>query len=147
VNCPRGIEIIDVIKSVRGLNVTAGRIPESFQAPLDSLKANGNPWDGVRTKRLEWAGDLDLPAFTPEHEYCLFTCCTTAYDPGNRIAGQALLQLLEYAGIDKDVILSAYNDRVEVWAKDQYDLMLDNEPEDFSDLAEEVLGKSNSNPE
>ena len=99
VNCPRGIEIIDVIKAVRQLNVTSGRIPESLAAPLDSLKANGNPWDGVRAKRLEWAGDLDLPAFTPEHEYCLFTCCTTAYDPSNRIAGRALLQLLEYAGI------------------------------------------------
>jgi len=98
-NCPRGIEIIDVIKAVRGINVSAGKIPASFQAPLDSLKTNGNPWDGARTKRLEWAGDLDLPAFAPEHEYCLFTCCTTAYDPGNRIAGQALLQLLEYAGI------------------------------------------------
>jgi len=48
---------------------------------------------------LEWAGDLDLPAFAPEHEYCLFTCCTTAYDPSNRIAGRALPQLLEFAGI------------------------------------------------
>ena len=99
VNCPRGIEIIDVIKAVRGLNVSSGRIPGSVEAPLDSLKANGNPWDGDRAKRLEWAGDLDLPAFTPEHEYCLFTCCTTAYDPSNRIAGRALPQLLEYAGI------------------------------------------------
>jgi Fe-S oxidoreductase len=99
VNCPRGIEIIDVIKAVRQLNVTSGRIPESLAAPLDSLKANGNPWDGVRAKRLEWAGDLDLPAFTPQHEYCLFTCCTTAYDPSNRQAGRALPQLLEYAGI------------------------------------------------
>ncbi|MBW2707314.1 MAG: 4Fe-4S dicluster domain-containing protein, partial [Deltaproteobacteria bacterium] len=99
VNCPRGIEIIDVMQAVRGLNVTGGRIPESVEAPLDSLKANGNPWDGVRAKRLEWAGDLDLPAFAPEHEYCLFTCCTTAYDPDNRIAGRALAQLLEYAGI------------------------------------------------
>jgi len=99
VNCPRGIEIIDVIKTVRTLNVTGARIPASFKAPLDSLKANGNPWDGVRTKRLEWAAGLDLPAFAPQHEYCLFICCTTAYDPGNRTAGRALAQLLEYAGI------------------------------------------------
>lgn len=53
-------------------------------------------------------------------------------------------RLLEYAGIDKDVILSAYNDRIEVWAKDQYDSLLDEEPDDFSDLAEEVLGKMNN---
>jgi Fe-S oxidoreductase len=99
VNCPRGIEIIDVMKAVRGLNVSGGRIPGVFEAPLDSLKANGNPWGGDRVKRLEWAGDLDLPKFVPEHEYCLFTCCTTAYDPSNRNAGRALPQLLTYAGI------------------------------------------------
>jgi Fe-S oxidoreductase len=99
VNCPRGIEIIDVMKAVRGLNVASGRIPEYFEEPLDSLKYNGNPWLGVRDQRLEWAGDLAIPAFTPEHDYCLFTCCTTAYDPSNREAGQALPQLLEYAGI------------------------------------------------
>lgn len=99
VNCPRGIKIIDVMKAVRGLNVSSGRIPESLEPPLDSLRVNGNPWSGVRDKRLEWAGDLDIPAFTPEHEYCLFTCCTTAYDQSNSKAGRALPQLLEYAGI------------------------------------------------
>jgi len=52
-------------------------------------------------------------------------------------------RLLEYAGIDKEIILSAYNDRIEMWAKDQYDQMLDDEPDDFSDLAEDVLGKIN----
>jgi Fe-S oxidoreductase len=87
------------MKAVRGLNVISGRIPQYFEPPLDSLKAQGNPWSGVRDKRLEWAGDLAIPAFTPEHEYCLFTCCTTAYDQSNREAGQALPQLLEYAGI------------------------------------------------
>ena len=72
-NCPRGIEIIDVIKAVRTLNVSGARIPAFFEAPLDSLKADGNPWNGVRAKRLEWAAGIDLPAFTPAHEYCLFT--------------------------------------------------------------------------
>ncbi|MBK7408247.1 MAG: division/cell wall cluster transcriptional repressor MraZ [Saprospirales bacterium] len=49
-------------------------------------------------------------------------------------------RLLEYAGIDKDVILVAVNDRIEVWATEKYDLMLDDEPDDFSGLAQEVLG-------
>ncbi len=51
-------------------------------------------------------------------------------------------RLLEYAEIEKDVILSAYNDRIEIWAKDKYDEFLEEEPDDFSDLAEEVLGKA-----
>jgi MraZ protein len=56
-------------------------------------------------------------------------------------------RLLEYAGIEKDVILSAYNDRIEIWAKDQYDMLLDDEPMDFSDLADDVLGKVTNNSE
>ncbi len=52
-------------------------------------------------------------------------------------------RLLEYAGIGKEVVLSAYNDRIEIWAADQYEALLDEEPEDFSDLAEDVLGKAN----
>jgi len=99
-SCPRGIEIIEVIRSVRGLNVADGRIPASYATPLDSLTANGNPWNGDRGQRLEWAGDLALPVFKAEHEYCLFTCCTTAYDPDSRQAGRALHQLLTLAGIN-----------------------------------------------
>jgi MraZ protein len=49
-------------------------------------------------------------------------------------------RLLEYAGIDKDAILFAIDDRIEVWAKEKYDNLMDAEPENFSDLAEEVMG-------
>ncbi|MCP4669599.1 MAG: 4Fe-4S dicluster domain-containing protein, partial [Deltaproteobacteria bacterium] len=99
VNCPRGIEIIDVMKAVRGLNVTGGRIPERFEAPLACLERDGNPWGGAREKRMEWSRDLHVPDFNPDHDYCLFTCCTTAYDPDAGKAGQALPQLLEKAGV------------------------------------------------
>ena len=54
-------------------------------------------------------------------------------------------RLCEYAGIDKVVILAAVNDRIEIWAKEQYDLMLEREPEDFSGLAQDVLGGNGSN--
>jgi quinone-modifying oxidoreductase, subunit QmoC len=108
-NCPRGIEIIDVMQTVRTLNVSAGRIPESFESPLDSLKANGNPWEGAREKRLKWAGDLSLPPFAPEHEYCLFACCTTVYDPSNHEAGRSLAQLLAYAGVPLGTLDSETN--------------------------------------
>lgn len=98
-SCPRGIDIINVVKAVRGLNISLGIIPESLKAPFESLKKNGNPWNGARNKRLEWTGDLDIKAFAPDDKYCLFTCCTTAYNPENKKAGQALLQLMKHAGI------------------------------------------------
>lgn len=49
-------------------------------------------------------------------------------------------RLLEYAGVGKTVVLSAYNGRVEMWNKEDYDNLLDDEPDDFSDLADDVLG-------
>ena len=55
-------------------------------------------------------------------------------------------RLADYAGIDKDVILSAYSGRIEIWSADVYDQLLEEEPTDFSDLAEDVLGKLDENP-
>lgn len=49
--------------------------------------------------------------------------------------------LLEYAGIDREIILFAYADRIEVWNKSTYQQLLDGEPEDFAGLAERVMGK------
>lgn len=51
-------------------------------------------------------------------------------------------KLLEYAGIEKELVLFAFSNRVEVWAKDTYEGMMTDEPEDFADLAEEVMGKN-----
>lgn len=50
-------------------------------------------------------------------------------------------KLLEYAGIEKELVIFAYNDRMELWARDEYENLLMQEPEDFLDLAEEVMGK------
>lgn len=52
-------------------------------------------------------------------------------------------RLIEYANLEKDAILSAYNDRIELWSKEEYDKLLADEPSDFSSLAEDVLGKPN----
>jgi MraZ protein len=48
--------------------------------------------------------------------------------------------LLDYAGIGNEVVLACQFNKIEVWAKDAYDAQLDNEPENFSNLSEEVMG-------
>jgi MraZ protein len=54
-------------------------------------------------------------------------------------------KMMEYAGIEKDIVLFAYSNRIEVWSKQDYDkLMAEEAGEDFSYLAEEVMGKINS---
>jgi len=63
--------------------------------------------------------------------------------------GRMLLpkRLLGYAGAEKEVVLFAYSNRIEVWDKDVYDGLLTDEPEDFALLAEEVMGGSNNQEE
>jgi MraZ protein len=48
--------------------------------------------------------------------------------------------LMEYAGIDKDVVLFAYQNQIEIWAKDKYEEMLDKEPDEFGAIAESIFG-------
>lgn len=48
--------------------------------------------------------------------------------------------LMDYAGIGTDVVLTCNLNKIEVWAKAAYDEQLDNEPENFANLAEEVMG-------
>lgn len=49
--------------------------------------------------------------------------------------------LLDYAKIDKDLILNAFFNRIEIWSKEAYEAQLAQEPIDFSILAEEVMGE------
>ncbi len=48
--------------------------------------------------------------------------------------------LLDYAGIKDEVVLTCQLTKIEVWDKSAYKAMIDNEPENFSALAEEVMG-------
>lgn len=61
-------------------------------------------------------------------------------DSANRILFPKAL--MEYAGITGEVVLSCVLNKIEVWAKDAYDNQLDSEPENFANLAEEVMGNA-----
>lgn len=49
-------------------------------------------------------------------------------------------RLLDYAQIETDLVLFAYGNRIEVWAAQLYDELLDDEPDDFAALAEKIMG-------
>jgi len=56
-------------------------------------------------------------------------------------------RLFEYAKIEKDVIVFAYVDRIEVWNREIYEKLLTDAPGDFSDLAELTMGNHPSKPQ
>lgn len=48
--------------------------------------------------------------------------------------------LLDFSKINKDIVLSALGNRVEIWDKDLYEKAIYTSPEEFSLLAEKVMG-------
>ena len=50
--------------------------------------------------------------------------------------------LMEYAGIDRDVVLYAYQNQIEIWAKDKYEEMIASEPDEFSLMAEKIFNSN-----
>lgn len=57
-------------------------------------------------------------------------------------SGRLLLpkRLQEWAGIGKDIVLSAIANKIEIWSKEKFDQLLTEEPDSFASLAEEVMG-------
>lgn len=52
--------------------------------------------------------------------------------------------LKEYANIDKDVFIICYLNKIEIWAIEGYKDVLTDDGEQFSDLAEDVMGNINN---
>lgn len=57
-------------------------------------------------------------------------------------AGRILIPVnhLERVGLDKEAMIIAYNDRIEIWDKTKYFNLIEGNMTDFADLADEVMG-------
>ena len=57
-------------------------------------------------------------------------------------AGRALVPVghMDRVGLNQEVMLIAYNDRIEIWDKSKYFEMIEGSMADFADLADEVMG-------
>ena len=56
-------------------------------------------------------------------------------------------RLQDYANIEKEIVLFAHTNKVEIWAKEEYEELMNEEPEDFAELAEKVMGNANDQNE
>ena len=53
--------------------------------------------------------------------------------------------LIEYAGLKKQIVLFAYHEQIEIWSAEAYEEVLDQEPEDFAEIADEIFGNPLAN--
>jgi MraZ protein len=96
-----------------------------------------NEWEKV-SKRLS-----KLNLFKPKNRmfFRLFHqgAKQLALDNAGRILVPA--DLMKRVGLKREIILTAYNDRIEIWSKDDYLELMEGNMADFADLADEVMGE------
>lgn len=58
-------------------------------------------------------------------------------------AGRVLVptDLMKRIGLNREIMLTAYYDRIEIWSKDEYLELMEGSMASFADLADEVMGE------
>ncbi|HIC91635.1 MAG TPA: (Fe-S)-binding protein [Syntrophaceae bacterium] len=102
--CPRQVKIIENQRAMRSMIVASGTVPASYRPVLGNEHSQGNPWAGERSKRFEWAKDLDVPRFSEGTEYFLFICCTSNYDVRSQRIARSIVEILKKANVDFGII-------------------------------------------
>jgi len=54
--------------------------------------------------------------------------------------------LIAYAVIKKEIVLASVVNKIEIWDKSEYENAVDYDPDEFADLAEEVMGDQETEP-
>jgi Fe-S oxidoreductase len=105
--CPRGVEQIEVVRSIRRIASNYGVFPGAAKAILTaaaSLANDGNPLGEARAERGAWAKELGVKPFTEGMEILYFVGCYGSYDPRNRKVAAATARILERAGVDFGIL-------------------------------------------
>ena len=110
--CPRGVEIIDVMRAMRRLMVPEGVVPASIpnlRTVMTSLASVGNPWGQEPAERPNWAKGLEVKEFVEGTELLYFPCCYPSYEPRLKKVSQATAHLLNQTGVDFGILGSKEN--------------------------------------
>jgi len=104
--CPRGVEIIDVMRSFRKIVAEMGvaKVPDSLRLSVKNIQGVGNPQGEPEEKRGAWAEAAGVKTFTADTEWLYFSCCVPAYDAKVRRMATSLTQIMNKAGIDFGVL-------------------------------------------
>lgn len=54
--------------------------------------------------------------------------------------------LIIYSDIKKEIVLASVVNKIEIWDKSEYEKAVDYDPDEFADLAEEVMGDKETEP-
>jgi Fe-S oxidoreductase len=109
--CPRGVEIIDVMRALRRAIIELGiaKVPDSLRITVKNISAVGNPLGEPAENRANWARDLNVKLHTQETEILYFPCCIPEYDPSVQRVARAAVNIFKKAKVDFGILGSKAN--------------------------------------
>ena len=110
--CPRGVKQIDISVALRRVATEYEIFPTSVKSARTaraSLISEGNPLQGDRKKRSDWAKDLSVKTYTEGMEVLYFVGCYLSYDPRMKKVATATVNILKKAGVDFGILGSQEN--------------------------------------
>ena len=105
--CPRGVKQIEVGVSLRRVAAEYEVFPASVRSARTaraSLISEGNPLQGERNKRADWAKGLGVKTFTEGMDALYFVGCYLSYDPRMKKVAAATANILKRAGIEFGIL-------------------------------------------
>ena len=110
--CPRGVKQIEVGVSLRRVAAEYEVFPASVRSARTaraSLISEGNPLQGERQKRADWAEGLGVKPYAEGMEILYFVGCYFSYDPRMKKAARATVDIFNKAGVDFGILGSDEN--------------------------------------
>jgi Fe-S oxidoreductase len=105
--CPRGVKQIEVSVALRRFASEYEVFPASVKSARTaraSIISEGNPLQGERKKRADWANGLSVKPFAAGMEILFFTDCYQCYDPRMKKVAAATVNILKKAGVDFGIL-------------------------------------------
>ena len=110
--CPRGVKQIDVSVSLRRVATEYEVFPASVRSARTaraSIISEGNPLQGEREKRADWAKELPVKLYEEGMDILYFVGCYLSYDPRMKKVAVAAANLLNKAGVNFGILGSQEN--------------------------------------
>ncbi len=105
--CPRGVKQIDLSVALRRVAASYDIFPASVRSARtarSSLISEGNPLQGDRKKRADWAKDLSVKPYADGMEVLYFVGCYLSYDPRMKKVAAATVNILKKAGVEFGIL-------------------------------------------
>ncbi|MFA5903696.1 MAG: (Fe-S)-binding protein [Desulfobacula sp.] len=105
--CPRGVKQIDISVALRRVASSYELFPASVKSARtarSSLISEGNPLQGDRAKRADWAKAVSVKPYTEGMEALYFVGCYLSYDPRMKKVAIATANILKKAGVEFGIL-------------------------------------------